>query len=248
MKKTTLKLFPLILFLIGCSQENNVNTTNKQNIESNEISQDEKVENKTDEFAFEYKDTTIKQKVEYQVDFMQWSMNELDLTKYNNIERQGDSLIFHIKDSILYIVNEYYNEERHNYEAPRYRLVEFYDQVNVVELQVECYEYSYHVLVDMNSADTLNTIGKPIFSRDGKVVFTSNVDLETQFTENGFEVFRMNENGFELVKTNLLDTWGVAKAKWIDSRTLLVLKATIDDNYDLHFKQGVVRLNIAECR
>lgn len=240
------------MLLIGCSQENDGNTADNQNIDSNgtqeERPYDESIVGKTSDFTFEYSDTTIHGDTVYEVDFMEWSMNELDLAKFNNIERQGDTLIFHTKDSTLFLVNEYYDEEKHNYEAPRYRLVEYYNQVNVFELQVECYEYSYHVLVDMNSSDTLVTIGKPLFGHDGKLVFTSNVDLETQYTENGFEIFRLDENGFELIKSNLLDTWGIAKATWQDERTLLVLKATIDDRYDLHFKQGVVRMKVPESR
>ena len=247
------KVFVILSTLIICSscsseqlEKNSASTKIDAAQEPIEVIDElkEEVENELKNQYFSYKDTVFNGTYKYQMDFSIWLRDEKDFSQFEKIERNGDSLIFRTAKKRLVLVNEEFDEETQNFEAPAYRFVKFYEKANVAEVQVQAYEYSYHVLVDMNSGDSIVTYGKPLFNNDNSIIFASNVDLDVQYTENGFQIIKKDSNGFKLIKTILLNDWGIAKASWISKNRLLISKATIDEKYDKHYKPGVLSLDI----
>ena len=182
------------------------------------------LKNKGNSNSYSYYDTIISGNVKFQKNFEIWIQGEKDFNFYKNIERIA------------------------NYGAPTYSFVELNDKANVAVVQVEAYEYSYHVLVDMNTGDTISLYGKPIFRKDNSIIFASNVDLESGYTENGFQVVVKNSKGFTLVNTTLLEYWGIAKASWLQKNKLLISKVTLDEKFNKHFRTGILNINLKECK
>ncbi len=247
----TITVFSILLLFDSCSGEQATNRSDVSTVKVEEDTveespQDEPSELKVDttKQCFQYRDTILSHNYKFQMDFMGWTIDEIDLSPYPNIERIEDTLIFRAEKSTVTLVNEEYIEEKQNFEAPRYSFVKFHEQANIAVVQVQVYEYSYHVLVDMFSGDTIITYGKPLFNKNNSLLFASNVDLDVQYTENGFQLIKKDSNGFKLLNTTILSDWAVAKASWIGKNRILISKAIIDDKYDMHYKTGVLTLDV----
>ena len=231
------------LLFLSCSHQNtidNLNTKNSDNITINTSSistmSDETNEN------FLYSDTTLSKDFDFEMDFNTWIVNEEDLSKYENLLRFGDTLKIKTEDTILLFINEAFDEEEQNYNASSYIFTELYNSSKIIELQVQAYEYSYHILVDLISGDTISTIGKPLYNENTSIIFCSNVDLEVGYTENGFQIIKKDSLGFNLIETNILDSWAISKSSWLSKNQLMVQKTTLDENYNFHYKNGFLTL------
>jgi hypothetical protein len=225
-------------------------TLNESNLETNEINNDDLVSNLSLQTEIEkneiftYKDSSINKNYKFQRNFDEWNFEEIDLSTYENIKRIGDSLIFYFPNSTFMLINEEYDEELENYEASDFKMVKFHEKQNIAEIHAICYEYSYYVLVDFNAADTIWTFGQPLFNRDNSLIFSANVDLESGYTENGFEIISKDPHGFTKLNTTLLDRWGVSKASWIAENRILVQKVTKDEKYNDVFTTGIITLDL----
>lgn len=240
-------LFLMINFVFSsCVEE----ISNESNLETNEInivdlstSQSVQTETEKNEI-FTYKDSLVSKNYKFQHNFEEWNFEEIDLSTYENIKRIGDSLIFNFPNSTFMLINEEYDEELENYEASDFKMVKFHEKQNIAEIHAICYEYSYYVLVDFNTADTIWTFGQPLFNRDNSLIFSANVDLESGYTENGFEIISKDSQGLTKLNTTLLDRWGVSKASWIAENRILVQKLTHDEKYNDVYTTGIITLDL----
>ena len=99
-------------------------------------------------------------------------------------------------------------------------------------------------MVDFNTTDTIWTFGQPLFNHDNSLIFSANVDLESGYTENGFEIISKDSQGLTKLNTTLLDRWGVSKASWIAENRILVQKVTQDEKYNDVFTTGIIILDL----
>ncbi|MDO5980378.1 hypothetical protein [Flavivirga spongiicola] len=227
MKRT---LFIVFVFttLIGC-KDNKPNEI-KVDLVDNEIINDTLSKKVTNNLA----DTlSAKQQssITFDTDFSDWKTDEVDLSQFEFLERTNDTLKIIARDTTIRLVNEYFDDEKQNYGASRFIVANVYPNHDVIELQAISYEYSYHVLAYLKTGDTIFSYGKPMFSKDGKYIFTSNVDLNAGFDDNGYQIIKLDSLGFKNVKTVDIENWGIQKASWIGTDSIVYSKVTLNENY-----------------
>lgn len=192
--------------------------------------------------TYQLKDTILPEYFKFDFDFIDFQINEINLNEFSNVDRIDDTLFFKTDDTTIVLINSYFNEEEQNYDAAQYKIIAYHKEANIYELFVNSYEYYCYMLVDMNYANEIYTIGRPLFSEDLKYIFVSNVDLETQYTENGFELYNLERNGYVLVERVILDLWGIGKASWQNEHKLVISKVTLDEHYDEMFSPAILSL------
>ena len=233
--KTSLLTF-FMLFLIGCKdQQKSIQEKNKTRIDT---LTENKIGSKTAPIILENE----KAIVNYDTDFSDWKIDEIDLTPYSFLNRKNDTLILTARDTIILLVNEYYDEFKENYGASSFSVAHVYPHYNIVELQATAYEYSYHILADLHTGDTIFSYGQPMFSNNGKYIFTSNVDLEIGYDDNGYQLITVDSLGFNTLKTVTLEGWGIQKASWISADSIAFSKVTLNENYELNSENKKMKL------
>jgi len=128
------------------------------------------------------------------------------------------------------LINEPYLEDESNYaENVSYHYVNSigdYWQVDAL-----CYEYNFTVLVNQYTGDTINTIAPGPISPSKRFIICSNVDLETQYTENGIELFELKNNHHSKIGFTEITNWGLFQIEWITDNKLKAIKVDMTENY-----------------
>ncbi|WP_053970621.1 hypothetical protein [Mangrovimonas sp. ST2L15] len=232
-------LICLILGTVGCKKNKTINlTTNKELstlIKDTLISKT--LSNQTDSINLAQKPI-----VNYDVDFSDWKTDEIDLSQFDFLHRVNDTLRIIARDTIIMIINEPYDEVKQNFEASDFIVAHVYLKESVVELQAVAYEYSYHVLADLKTGDTISSYGQPLFSKDGNFIFTSNVDLEVGYDDNGYQLIKLDSLGFTNIKTVDIVDWGIQKASWISKDSIIYSRVTLNNNYELSSKNEKMKI------
>ncbi len=221
-------LIGFILVLTGC--KDNKTTIPKVILEDHETANDTWVLEKE------------KPIIIYDMDFSDWKIDEIDLSLYEFLKRDKDTLKIVAKDTTILMVNEHFDEDKENYGASNFSVAHVYLDQSVVELQAIAFEYSYHVLADLKTGDTIFSYGQPMFSKDGEYIFTSNVDLDVAFDDNGYQLIKRDSLGFTTVKTVDIEDWGIQKASWISNDSIAYSKVTMNENYESSFEDRKMKI------
>lgn len=195
---------------------------------------------------FEFRDSTFEYADLSGIYFPEYNWVEANLEELDGISRSGDTLSIDTEVGSIQLVNSVYNELLENYEAANFKLLSLDSEHKIIDLGADSYEWSSHLWIDLETGRQLETNGAPIFSPDGSLIFCSNVDLETNFTQNGFEVYQRTHDGFIALGTMHELDWTIARATWINNRTLSVVKATVDDKYQEIFQSGLLTLELKD--
>lgn len=243
-------IFLSVFYLVSCSQSNEKDSADISQMKKTE-QQDSlpKVENRIKEIEsnviktdwYEYRDTIISDSVIFDVDLSSWKIEE-NFSNDSLAYRIEDTLFIRCKDHTVALIDEVFDETLENFDASQYLLSGLYPQWNLAEVSVLQYEYDFYVLVDLNTGDTLHSIGKALMSPSLDYIFSPNEDLEVGFTYNGYEVFKSIDGHYKRIKMVLIDDWGITQAKWMNENELLIQKKTIDDQYNAKYQYGVLKL------
>ena len=228
MKRTFFIVF-VFTTLIGC--KNNKSNEIKVNLVDNKIINDT-LSNKVIDNLVDTLNIKQQSSITFDTDFSDWRIDEIDLSQFEFLERVHDTLKIIARDTTIRLVNEHFDEVKQNYGASNFIVANVYPSHNVIELQATSYEYSYHVLAYLKTGDTIFSYGKPMFSEDGKYIFTSNVDLNAGFDDNGYQLIKLDSLGFKNIKTVDIENWGIQKASWIGVDSIVCSKVTLNEDYD----------------
>jgi hypothetical protein len=166
-----------------------------------------------------------------------------DLTDTNNyVTKMSDTLTFLLENGEHFkLVDVPYNEDDSNFsEAVTYHYVNSIG--NYWQVDALCYEYNFTILVNKHSGDTIQAIAPGPISPSKNLILCSNVDLETQYTENGLELYELKKNAHIKIGFKEIANWGIFEMEWISDNKLKALKVDMTEEYNYELRNITIEI------
>ena len=178
--------------------------------------------------------------VDYPKSNLKYTKKELPDT--SRVIKNPDSLTFLLKNGTKFSLKDvgYLEDESNFLETVSYHYVNSIG--NYWQVDALCYEYNYTVLINQYSGDTINTIAPGPISPSKRLMLCSNVDLESQYTENGIEIFELSDNRHTKIGFTEILNWGLFEIEWISDTRLKAVKVDMTEKYDYELRNVVIEL------
>ncbi|MEX1001964.1 MAG: hypothetical protein WDZ35_07605 [Crocinitomicaceae bacterium] len=258
MKNTlNIALYFLSVFFLtyGCSTDPKIDTNVKKDEIINISDLEDKLQDSLPNIQEKFSDTisignydliinqtdTVVRLVDYPNSKLPYSKKEpVDANNY--IIKISDTLTFPLGNGEYFkLVDVPYNEDDSNFsEAVSYHYVNSIG--NYWQVDALCYEYNFTILVNKQSGDTIQTIAPGPISPSKNLILCSNVDLETQYTENGIELYELHKNTHTKIGFKEIANWGLFEIEWISDNKLKALKVDMTEDYNYELRNVTIEL------
>jgi len=244
----TLCFLSIVLVTYGCSNDTEIDTNFQKNEIHNVLDMKEKNQNVSPNIQEKFSDTisigdydliinqtdTVVRLIDYPNSKLPYYQKDHADTN-NCITKTLDTLTFLLENGEYFkLIDVPYNEDESNFsEQVSYHYVNSIG--NYWQVDAICYEYNFTILINKYSGDTLQTIAPGPISPSKNLLICSNVDLETQYTENGIELYELKNNTHNKIGFKEISEWGIFEMEWISDNKLKALKVdmTKEFNYEL---------------
>jgi hypothetical protein len=107
-----------------------------------------------------------------------------------------------------------------NREETDFSFENYFQELKLLLFRVQWGEGNNYAIIDFTNGKKTYIIGQPFFSPDKKFMVTINCDIEAQYSNNGFELFKVVNRDFKKIWSYDPTTWGPVDIKWIDNSTM----------------------------
>jgi hypothetical protein len=184
------------------------------------------------------------QKIEEKNNYLNSNVNILSSNEYSVIKSKDRVLTLELDGRKTKV----YKDERNDlYDKPKdpltgwddiveynkvYKFSDFYEDINSYLIRVELYEAGYYLLVNKTTGEDVIVPGKIIISSKKDRFISSNSDVVSGFSENGFEIFKLENNHFIKEMELYPENWGPAYVIWSGVDEVTVYKEIYSDSSD----------------
>ncbi len=163
-----------------------------------------------------------------------------NLQQVSNVTRNGDELVFTLKDGQQKLLKSNLTDEDNTVE---YTFMRSLDTIGYWEVLAFYYESFDYVLINQTDGRETHIWNKAVVSPDHKRILCGSTDLEAGFVPNGFQLWTI-ENG-QLVPTweKELNDWGAEKLIWTTDNYVWG-EQTYRDSVSGELKQRLIKMRM----
>lgn len=189
-------------------------------------------------------------------------LNEVSNNEINKpvelVKKEDDKLIFQLDDGKETILQDVLGEtdvypgtgatENQSKDSRFYTFDKLYDDINHYGVNVGYYvgmdSSSFYLLINKKNGNQVSVVSKKIIiSPDRRKVVSYNLDLESGFTFNGFNILNLKGDNFRKEFQLEPTDWGPSNARWINDSEVEFEKTVLKGDYNEEII-GVVRYKL----
>lgn len=145
-------------------------------------------------------------------------IEKYQIKRYKNIViRQNNRLLLKLSNRRQLILEDI---DKEGEGTVLYSFRELLEDLNIYVIHIQYYEGGKYMLINKNSGEKINIVGKIKVSPDKQRLVSYNVDLEARYCPNGFQIIRLLNDRFVKEYELIQDEWGPSNVKWISNSKL----------------------------
>lgn len=160
----------------------------------------------------------------------------------SGVNRNADALLFTLRSGEnVRLTDVNISEDEGNFlETVSYQ----YEKTikNYWQLKALCYEYHFTVIMNQITGDTIRSIAPGAFSPSNDLLFCSNIDMESQFTPNGIEIYELSKGYHSKIGFARISNWGLKDLVWISDTKLTATRVDVTDRMTYELRNVTIEL------
>lgn len=92
---------------------------------------------------------------------------------------------------------------------------------HLLVFRVQWYEGNNYAVIDLTNGKKAYMLGRPCLSSDSKLLISTNCDIESSYSQNGFQLFEFVNRQLKIIWEYDPGSWGPEDVKWVDDNTIV---------------------------